>query len=383
MEDNEYDNESVSVESGSCNCSDYESDCSWFYDSRDLGTSYMRFCILKETENEESPIKDEKPINKRFHKNIKEELHPNYENRRQKYFNIKKTSSFKKNDLNNDNINKSDFNDDNYGQNSFTKNYDNINYLETKNMPYKKKINLKTDYNNYNTNYNNYSYNDISNDYPSDYHSKTYFPEGYNEYEHNYSAPIELDNFHDKDIGVQRPHINIASKRRYYYNLNKNKNEEKNYDNYNTNKIGGIHSPRNYYKNLKNIDIAISDDDNLDEEDENAESINVTNKVYENNGRTIKEKIIKEVKTITLEPGETLKPKMITKKKLKPITTIVKNDDGTQSLITENTVLTTVIVNEIVDSQTLYDDNYPIDVQLVKQYITKIYKTEIDSNPYP
>ena len=381
MEENEYENESISVESGSCNCSDYESDCSWFYDSRDLGTSYMRFCILKETENEESPNKDEKPINKRFHRN-NEKLIPNVDNRRQKYLNIKKVPSFKKKDLNIDNnIDKSDYNDDNYGQNSFTQNYDNINYLETKNIPFKKKINLKTDYNNYNTNYNNYSYSDINNEYPSDYQSKTSFPEKYSEYEHNYSAPIELDNFHDKDLGAQRSPTNMASKRRYYYNLNKKKNEEKGYDNYN--KMGGMHSPRNYYKNLKNIDIAISDDDNYDEEDENAESINVTNKVYENNGRTIKEKIIKEVKTITLEPGENIKPKMITKKKLKPITTIVKNDDGTQSLITENTVLTTVIVNEIVDSQTLYDDNYPIDVQLVKQYITKIYKTEIDNSPYP
>lgn len=372
MEENEYDNESESVESGSCTCSDYDSDCSWFYDSRDLGTSYMRFCILKETENEESPLKDEKLINKRFHRN-NEQQYPNYDNRKKNYINIKN----KKNDLNNDsNID----NDDNYGQNSFNKNYDNINYLETKNIPFKKKINLKTDYNNYNYKFSNYSYGDINNDYPSDYQSKKFFPENYNKYEHNYSAPIEINNYNDKDMGGQRSPVNMTSKRRYYYNLNKNKNEEKGYDNY---KKVGMQSPRNYYKNLKNIDIAISDDDNYDEDEENAESINVTNKVYENNGRTIKEKIIKEVKTINLEPGETVKPKMITKKKLKPITTIVKNDDGTQSLITENTVLTTVIVNEIVDSQTLYDDNYPIDVQLVKQYITKIYKTEIDNSPYP
>ena len=48
----------------------------------------------------------------------------------------------------------------------------------------------------------------------------------------------------------------------------------------------------------------------------------------------------------------------------------------------ENTVLTTVIVNEIVDSSELYHDDYPLDVQLVKQYITKIYKTEIENYPY-
>ena len=51
-------------------------------------------------------------------------------------------------------------------------------------------------------------------------------------------------------------------------------------------------------------------------------------------------------------------------------------------IITENTILTTITVNEIVDSSKMYHDEYPLDVQLVKQYITKIYKTEIENNPY-
>ena len=67
---------------------------------------------------------------------------------------------------------------------------------------------------------------------------------------------------------------------------------------------------------------------------------------------------------------------------MQPITTIVKNEDGSQSVIVENTILTTVIVNEIIDTSTIYDDNYPLDVQFVKQYITRIYKTEIENNPY-
>ena len=47
----EKDSDSESVESGSCTYSDYNSDCSWFYDSRALGTSYMRFCILSDKDN--------------------------------------------------------------------------------------------------------------------------------------------------------------------------------------------------------------------------------------------------------------------------------------------------------------------------------------------
>ena len=210
--------------------------------------------------------------------------------------------------------------------------------------------------------------------------SPNFYPENYNEYENNYSAPLEEDYYQDKNINYHRSPVNATSKRRFYFNLNNNvKNEEKSY-NYDNKKFEK--SPRNYYKSLKNNE----NNDNIGEdeynEEENGENIQVINKNFQNKGKTIKEKIIKEVKNITLEPGETLKPKIITKKKLKPITTIVKNEDGSQSVIVENTVLTTVIVNEIIDTSTIYDDNYPLDVQFVKQYITKIYKTEIENNPY-
>ena len=52
--------------------------------------------------------------------------------------------------------------------------------------------------------------------------------------------------------------------------------------------------------------------------------------------------MLKETKTITLEPGQTIKQKIITKGKLKP-----KNEDGSQNMIIERTVLTTVTINEI------------------------------------
>ena len=68
---------------------------------------------------------------------------------------------------------------------------------------------------------------------------------------------------------------------------------------------------------------------------------------------------------------------------LKPITNIITNDDGTQNIITENTTLTTTIINELLDSSTKKDDDkYPLDIQLVRQHITKTYVTEIESNPY-
>ena len=99
-------------------------------------------------------------------------------------------------------------------------------------------------------------------------------------------------------------------------------------------------------------------------------------------GRTIKERVVKEIKNITVQPGQTIKHRTVTKRKLKPVTTIVNNNDGTQNIVTENTILTTITINENLDSSKMYDDKYPLDVQLVKQYITKIYKTETEINPY-
>jgi hypothetical protein len=65
-----------------------------------------------------------------------------------------------------------------------------------------------------------------------------------------------------------------------------------------------------------------------------------------------------------------------------PNTKIVTNEDGTQNIITENTTLTTTIINEILDSSEANNDNYPLDIQLVRQHITKTYLTEIENSPY-
>ena len=351
MEEIEYDNEeSESVESGSCVCSDYNSDCSWFYDSRDLGTSYMRFSII--AENEDDSFKKEK-IEKYNKNNELEKGYYSNNERRAKRIYIKKPSYNK--------------------QDSFNKKDDSLDYIDNKKKPY----NYKSNYNSYN----NYNYNYSENEMkyaPSP--SPNFYPENYNEYENNYSAPLEEDYYQDKNINYHRSPVNATSKRRFFYNLNNNaKNEEKSY-NYDNKKFEK--SPRNYYKSLKNNENNDNNSEDEYNEEENGENIQVINKNFQNKGKTIKEKIIKEVKNITLEPGETLKPKIITKNKLKPITTIVKNEDGSQSIIVENTVVTTVIVNEIIDTSTIYDDNYPLDVQFVKQYITKIYKTEIENNPY-
>ena len=89
-----------------------------------------------------------------------------------------------------------------------------------------------------------------------------------------------------------------------------------------------------------------------------------------------------ETKTITLEPGQTIKPKIVKQRKLKPKTYIETNDDGSQNIITENTILVTTIINELKDPSKECNDNYPLDIQLVEQHITKTYKIEIESNPY-
>ena len=47
----EKDVDSISVESGSCDCSDYNSDISWFYLSKNLQTSHIEFAILNQKKN--------------------------------------------------------------------------------------------------------------------------------------------------------------------------------------------------------------------------------------------------------------------------------------------------------------------------------------------
>ena len=58
----EKENDSLSVESGSCDCSDYNSDMSWFYFSKNLQISHFDFSIIniKKEEKNEEIIEDKK-----------------------------------------------------------------------------------------------------------------------------------------------------------------------------------------------------------------------------------------------------------------------------------------------------------------------------------
>ena len=375
MADEESDNKSV--ESGSCTCSNYNEDCSWFYDSRNLATSFMRFCILND--EDKIIIKKEKSRNTINDKNsnrinkyneLKKDLFPNSTNKRKNIIKItNNSSSGKKNDaINDDKIDKGKLNDNNLIKYCVTKQKDNDSFELTESIDNRSFTKL--------SNLSNYFNNGTYSEMKMDSKIPNFFSDNMNEYEHNYSAPIDTTYFHEKNINLHRSPINYFNKRKKIFNIN-NKTEEKNKI-FEPDESKGYNRPRrSAYNSSKNTNDFI---DNIKEKE--LYKANIINNNYQTKGRTIKEKIVKETKTITLQPGQTIKPKMLTKRKLKPNTIIVKNPDGSQNIITENTILTKITVNEMVDSSELYDDKYPIDIQLVKQYITKIYKTEIENNPY-
>ena len=376
MAEGESDNQSV--ESGSCTCSDYNEDISWFYDSRKLGTSFMRFCILSDENN--IIIKKEKSRNflddKRLsrinkYNEIKKDLFSNSGSKRKNVIKLKNSSSCKKdnNKISEDNSDKEKLNDNNLMKYSHRrrKNNNSLDFLNnnSNNKSSRKQSNISNDYC-------NNTYTDIN----INSKRRNFFPENLNEYEHNYSAPIE-SYFNKNYLNHHRSPINYFNKRRNIFNMyNKNEGKVKQFE---IDVSKEYVSPRRRaYNSLTNTNY-FNDDIN----GENQNESNVINKNFQTNGKTIKEKIVKETKTITLQPGETIKPKMTSKRKLKPNTTIVKNQDGSQNIIIENTILTTITENELIDSSKLYNDKYPVDIQLVKQNITKIYKTEIENNPYP
>lgn len=370
MAEGESDNQSV--ESGSCTCSDYNDDCSWFYDSRKLGTSFMRFCILSENdnvvENEKSKnlFDDNKFTRNNKYNEIKKDLFSNMRKGRKNVIKLSNSSSGKKKE---DNTDKEKFNDNKFKNYSFRR---------------KKKNNSLDLIPNYNNNKSSRNQSNYSNDNSigkfSDKNIKSkrtnFSPENIKEYEQTYTAPIETINFYNKNVNFHRSPLNYTNKRRNIFNKY-NKTEGK------SNKFEidvpqeNISPRRRVYNSLKNINYF--NDDNIGE---NKNETNTINKNFSTRGRTIKEKTVKETKIITLQPGETIKPKMVSKRKLMPNKTIVKNPDGSQNIIIENTILTTITVNEMIDSSKFNNDKYPFDIQLVKQYITKIYKIEIENNPY-
>ena len=382
MSDIESDQESV--ESGSCTCSDYNPDYSWFYDSRKLETSYMRFCIINDDDqiifkkNERTRVNlDENKI-KKYNKTNEPKNEPKNEpiinptNKRKNVIKISKSS--KRNEpINIINNNRRKANNININVQNRQKiegldvsGNDNDDKYKNKSMSYKqKKIPSK----------NNSS--SMLNEINTNTKLNNFFHDNFEDYEHNYSAVLVKNNFDDNNINLHRSPISFTNKTMNIFSHNKT---EKKIINLNIPK--GHVSPRlNIYDTFASGNY-ISDEEKSGRNNNNDNLDNIIKKNFQTRGRIIKEKVIKEIKNITLQPGQTIKPRTVTKRKLKPNTTIIKNDDGTQNIITENTILTTITVNEIVDSSKMYHDEYPLDVQLVKQYITKIYKTEIENNPY-
>ena len=405
MKGEESDNESV--ESGSCTCSDYDPDCSWFYDSRTLETSYMRFNISG-ISNKNNIINKNKPfINRR------EEIRNNSNsiniNKNNKMDEINKAKNLKSN-IKRKNVIK------------ITRRSPYRNSGVIKNDPIDKSEMLnKTDYvmkkNNNNDSMelaldNNTKNEDNNNNNNNERKvHKTYMPKKY--IRANYSIhPLKEPEFNmdkndffqenmeddfEQKLTEQNDKIDKffmsdnfmnnlqrspeTNKGKFYKRREKKvdyKTEQKpKYQKINVelNKI--FDSPNKYYNNSFS-DINFFNEDNKDGLF-NSNS-NYKNRNVQTRGRTIKEKIVKEIKNITLQPGQSIKPKIITKRKLKPVTNIIKNDDGSENIITENTTLTTIIINEFIDSSKIYQDDYPLDVQLVKQHITKIYKIETENN---
>ena len=404
MKGEESDNESV--ESGSCTCSDYDPDCSWFYDSRTLETSYMRFYIYG-VSNKNKIINQKKQfINRR------EEIRNNANN--------------KIDEINIDNNNKSNSKRKNVIKITIRSPYRNSGVIKDDHVD-KAKMQNKAEYimkNNNNNNNNNDSMeltldnntnnednnNNINNERKV---HKTYMPKKY--LMGNYSIPSikepefgidknyffqeNMDDFEQK-LTEQREKLDkffmtdnfmsnlqrspITTKGRFY-KRRENKVEYKTEQKPKFQKIN-VELNKVFDSPNKNYDNSFSNFFSEDNKDDlfNSNSIsNFKNRNVQTRGRTIKEKIVKEIKNITLQPGQSIKPKIITKRKLKPVTNIIKNDDGSENIITENTTLTTIIINEFIDSSKIYQDDYPLDVQLVKQHITKIYKIETENNCLP
>jgi len=404
MKGEESDNESV--ESGSCTCSDYDPDCSWFYDSRTLETSYMRFYIYG-ISNKNNIINKNKPLINR-----REEARNNTNNKideitidnnlksnskRKNVIKITRRSPYRNSGaIKDDHINKS-------------KMLNKTEYLMKNNKNDSMELTLDNNTNNEDNSSNN---NNNNNNNERKVH-RTYMPKKY--LMGNYSIPsfkepefsIDKNDFFQENIDddfeqkltepsdkfdkffmgdnfmthAQRSPITTKGR---FYKRRENRVEYKTEQKPKIQKINvdinrAFDSPnKNYNNSFSNINFF--NEDNKDELFSSSSNSNYKNRNVQTRGRTIKEKIVKEIKNITLQPGQSIKPKIITKRKLKPVTNIIKNDDGSQNIITENTTLTTIIINEFIDSSKIYQDDYPLDVQLVKQHITKIYKIETENN---
>ena len=369
-------NDSFSVESGSCDCSDYTSDISWFYLSKNLNTSHIEFTILKDKNTKKNLIEKELPETKKDIVKQQNEIESNI-NEKPKKIEIPKYIK------NENNI------ADNF-ENNIKKKY--TNYRSKYKMALKNHKGLEL-----------YLHTEKNKDEP-----KIKQNENLNE--------IIQQNKKDEENNIKpkmnNRHLTNKVNRNRFFNINMPKNEndkgknnsfEKNNDinkekenekkEDNKNNINENIDPKkrvyNYYQNINrfrekykkqkdNLKDNINDNPIIPNK-EQEKKVNINDQIR---GKTLKERVVNETKNIVLQPGQSIKPKIVTKRKLKPNTTIVTNDDGTQNIITENTYLTTTTINELIDSPKEENDNYPLDIQLVRQHITKTYITEIESSPY-
>jgi hypothetical protein len=326
MAEKESLNDSISVESGSCDCCNYTSDISWFYDSSKLKETHSSFSLLKDKNN------------------IKINLNKNPNINAQKNVYIRSRYRIALNNIKNKSI-EQNLNEDN---NQITKD--------------EKEKDKKDEVLNISNKKENGS---------------------------NTAKPIRYKIFNMKPIMDDKSkRINLF---RRFKNININ-NAKKEDDNKNTDMLlnqdkKNQPESKNYGFKFRNYNL--SHESKTVKNEENNKNIN-SNKPEQNNNentnnqirtKTLTEKIVNETKNIALEPGQKIKPKTVTTRKLKPIIETITNEDGTQFIRTETTTLITTTINEILDQNQVYNDDYTLDVQLVKQHISKKYVTEIENNP--
>lgn len=391
----EIENDSISIESGSCDCSDYNTDMSWFYFSKDLKeSSIIQFSIInnnnkKKSEEEKNIITKEIPQEKKNEEKNKFQIKVNLNKGPQK---IQMPKNMKKeNDIQNDN---SHLNIARKFTNYRSKYRMALNNNKNQELNYKEDINKKDEGYNSDTNDNkNKEEQDEINSRMKNRHLT---------HKVNISKKINTFNTNITENENKEKKFNLFSNR-FHTIKEREKEKEKENENIQGNKekdkiqINPVNegfrkkffnSYKNYTRFRGKYEEEKEKQKEKQKEKENTikESINEekNNEPLKNQIRlkTLKEKVVNETKNLPLQPGQTIKPKIVTTRKLQPVTKMVTNDDGTQNIITENTTLITTIINELVDSSNKENDNYPLDIQLVKQHITKKYVTEIESNPY-
>lgn len=378
-----------SVESGSCTCSDYEEDCDWFYDSKKLQTSFMRFFIKNEPFNKSDYFKNKLSLkeldstdNSSSTYNIREtkikqiynDKNIKIDSKRKNAIKIEKKTSYENNQMK-DLMDKSKltFNKSNYSIIQSERKNCTMDLISNNNDSEITKMN-KTYVSKYTAN--NYSSKTLNNFNKST--KLRILPDNLKDYNMPSEETFIPENIDDKEI--KSPNTSTKRTIEVYMKDRLMKTEKKQkIQRINIDKAKAFFSPRrNNYNSFSNL--SYFSDDRRGEKFINNGYLKRKN--FHAKGRAFKEKIVNETKNITLVSGQIIKPKLITKRKLKPVVNIVKNEDGSQSIITENTTLTTITVNELIDPSKVNQDDYPMDIQIVRQHITKIYKIEIENNPY-